>query len=139
MTPNNARRSPRPMKRCPEPPKPGESRQLGWWRVRATNYENPKACSPRFYVETMETGEHVCAGVDWRRLMHHLGVYPMDGLELGQRIPKTGEPTQPWWKKKPPPQLRPPEPPPPTDADAPGELRQVSLFPGFVEGGHTCR
>ena len=77
------------MSRIPEPPAPGEAIQLGLETIRARRCRDPKCpCGQVTWYFVYRRGRLVAGGTDWPRLMHTRGHWPLEGLQLGDRVPR---------------------------------------------------
>lgn len=78
--PRDLRVHPRPFKQRPEPPEPGESKQIGWYRVVARQAAPDEPI--RYFLFNVDgtagiDGKGLLAGGrDWNRFCHVRGWYP---------------------------------------------------------------
>lgn len=75
----------------PVPPAPGETSELGLETLEARVCPDLKcACGqrPRYFARV--DGALVGMGYDWDRMLHVRGHWPLNGLQLGDRLPKLG-------------------------------------------------
>lgn len=91
-----------PLGARPDAPAPGEHVHVLWYRVEhRAGRENGR---PRFFV--YDGQRPVAMALHWDRLCHVLNWYPLDGLEPGQRIPRTAAKPASKPKPKPAPVVR---------------------------------
>lgn len=89
--PLELREHPRPMDTRPEPPLPGESKQIGWYVVEARQAEGGPV---RYFLRNIPReggldGRGLLAGGRrWPEFCHVRGWYPLPGLEVGAPLPR---------------------------------------------------